>query len=169
MNHRQEIQSTALEIVNITEWIITITEQIVPITQQIESMTEWILNITEEIIGIPQNIVLVWQRIIPIWQEIMGYTDYIVPIWKKITPIRENIMAMYVNSKCFLPTWHLIAAIHFTYLWHLLSDNVKFANHFLSLAKIEDDSLSNKLMTTKHYITNNLLISIFPCSATCYR
>ena len=30
MNHRQETQSTALEIVNITELIITITEQIAP-------------------------------------------------------------------------------------------------------------------------------------------
>ena len=49
MNHRQEIQSTALEIVNITKWIITVTEQItcIPTTQQIESMTEWILNITK--------------------------------------------------------------------------------------------------------------------------
>ena len=37
MNHRQENQSTALEIVNITELIITITEQILPMTQQIES------------------------------------------------------------------------------------------------------------------------------------
>ena len=57
MNHRQEIQSAALEIVNITKWIITNrAEQTVPMTQQIESMTEWILDKTEEIIGIPQNI-----------------------------------------------------------------------------------------------------------------
>ena len=49
MNHRQEVESTALEKVNITEWIITVTEQIIPMTQQIESMIERILNITKKI------------------------------------------------------------------------------------------------------------------------
>ena len=28
---------------------------------------------------------------------------------------------------------------------------------------IDDDSLSNKMMTKQHFITNNLLISNFPC------
>ena len=35
----------------------------------------------------------------------------------------------------------------FTYLCHLLSNNLKLTNHNLS---IEDDCLSNKLMNTKH-------------------
>ena len=35
------------------------------------------------------------------------------------------------------PTQQL-AAVHFTYLWHLLSDNVKFTDHFLWLAKFND-------------------------------
>ena len=66
------------------------------------------------------------------------------------------------------PTQQL-AAVHFTYLWHLLCDNMKFTNHFLSLAKfltIEDDSLNDKPMTSMHYITTNLLISSFSSFST---
>ena len=32
----------------------------------------------------------------------------------------------------------LLAALHFTSLWHLLSDNMKLTNHFLSSAKINN-------------------------------
>ena len=35
------------------------------------------------------------------------------------------------------PTQRL-AAVHVTYLWHLLSDNIKFTDHFSSLAKFND-------------------------------
>ena len=48
---------------------------------------------------------------------------------------------------------------------------MNYINHFLLLAKfnVEDDSLSNSLMTTNHYTTSKLLISNFLCLMKLYR
>ena len=63
---------------------------------------------------------------------------------------------------------NLLRSISHTFdtFWAIMWNLPTISYRWSSLA-IEDDCLSNKLMTKKHYITNDLLLSIFPCSATC--